>query len=128
MVAAVGQTILTWDSRTSAKVEAHPWPVSPKPCKKIRVAVCLPLAETMTGGLILIEAAPELFSGLDFFCPEVGDVEVEFDEEVEDERWPIYETMRMPESIKMNRYLILISLNLFTTSSFFDRLLSLIHI
>ncbi len=65
---------------------------------------------------------PELFSGLDFFCPEVGDVEVEFDEEVEDERWPIYETMIMPESIKMNRYLILISLNLFTTSSFFDRL------
>ncbi len=57
MVAAVGQTILTWDSRTSAKVEAQPWPVSPNPCKKIRVAVCLPLADTMTGGLILVEVA-----------------------------------------------------------------------
>jgi len=37
------------------RVEAHPCPVSPKPCKKMRVAVCFPLADTITGVLILLE-------------------------------------------------------------------------
>ena len=52
MVFAVGQTILTWLCLTSAKVDAQPWPVSPNPCKKINVAVCLPLGETTTGAIL----------------------------------------------------------------------------
>jgi hypothetical protein len=57
------------------------------------VAVCLPLAETMTGAALILLAVelPDSFSGLFFLCPEVGDVE--FDDEVEEERWPIYESI-----------------------------------
>ena len=58
IVGAVGQTIFTWEGRTSAKEEAQPCPVSPRPCMKIRVAVCLPLAETTTG----LECAPAMLS------------------------------------------------------------------
>lgn len=57
MTGAVGQTTLTWLGRISARLEAHPWPVSPRPCMKIKVAVCLLLAGTVAG-----EDASELIS------------------------------------------------------------------
>lgn len=44
MVGAVGHTILKWLGLLCARVEAQPCPVSPRPCKKMSVAVCLPLA------------------------------------------------------------------------------------
>ena len=37
---AVGQTTFTWGGRMAAMDEAQPWPVSPRPCRKMRVAVC----------------------------------------------------------------------------------------
>jgi hypothetical protein len=48
-------SFLTQKESSRTRVEAHPWPVSPSPCKKMRVAVCLPLADTTTGELILLE-------------------------------------------------------------------------
>ena len=49
MIGAVGQTTFKCEGLTSAKLDAHPWPVSPNPCKNINVAVCFPLADTTTG-------------------------------------------------------------------------------
>ena len=47
-VGAVGQRILTFGGLISASVDAHPWPVSPSPCRKMSVAVCFPEAEMTT--------------------------------------------------------------------------------
>lgn len=44
-----------WDGRISASVEAHPCPVSPRPCRKMKVDVCWPLGEIVT--VVLGEAA-----------------------------------------------------------------------
>lgn len=49
MTGAVGQTTFKCDGLTSAKLDAHPCPVSPSPCRNIKVAVCFPLADTTTG-------------------------------------------------------------------------------
>ena len=49
MVGAVGQMIFMLVGLISARVDAHPCPVSPKPWRKMRVAVCLPEAEITTG-------------------------------------------------------------------------------
>ena len=48
-VGAVGQTIFMFAGLTSARVEAQPWPVSPRPWRKTSVASCLPDAEMTTG-------------------------------------------------------------------------------
>ena len=58
-VAAVGQTILMLSDLISARVDAHPCPVSPRPCRKMREAVCLPLAERTTLPDILEEDKEE---------------------------------------------------------------------
>ncbi len=54
VVGAVGQTILTFGGLISASVEAQPCPVSPRPCKKMSVAVCWPLAAITTCCLSLL--------------------------------------------------------------------------
>ena len=41
--------------------------------------------------LLIVSSYPvSFFSGLLFLGPDVGDVDAEFDEEVDEERWPIY--------------------------------------
>ena len=47
-VAAVGQTILMLSDLISARVEAQPCPVSPRPWRKMSEAVCLPRADSTT--------------------------------------------------------------------------------
>ena len=43
-----------------AMVLAHPWPVSPRPWRKMMVAVCLPLGATTTGSDILLRRVSAL--------------------------------------------------------------------
>ena len=43
-----------------AMVLAHPCPVSPRPCRKMMVAVCFPLGATTTGSDILLRRVSAL--------------------------------------------------------------------
>ena len=48
----------------SAMVLAHPCPVSPRPWRKMMVAVCFPLGATTTGSVILLRRVSALTPGL----------------------------------------------------------------
>jgi len=46
---AVGQITLRWSGRIVLRMDAQPWPVSPRPCRNIMEAVCLILGFSTTG-------------------------------------------------------------------------------
>ena len=86
IVGAVGQMIFMFVGRISARVDAQPCPVSPRPWRKIRVAVCLPEAEITTG------AADMLFGGV------VEEEEEEVEEEEEEKALENFSPIEQEES------------------------------
>jgi len=63
MTGAVGQITLMWSGRIVLRIPAHPWPVSPSPCRNTIEAVCLIRGWRITGRILAILALPSVLSG-----------------------------------------------------------------